>query len=106
MDEAFLEAFMADAVDGSFKTPTLRNIELTGPYFHTGGYATLRSTTEFYNRGGNRRSLDPATSGLTDTTGWREHPSNIAENIENMQLTEEEIDQLTAFMLTLTDGFF
>src|SRR6185436_11354816 len=31
---------MRDAVDGAFKTPGLRNVELTGPYFHNGGYAT------------------------------------------------------------------
>jgi cytochrome c peroxidase len=30
-----------DAVDGAFKAPTLRNVELTGPYFHNGGQATL-----------------------------------------------------------------
>ena len=46
-----------DAVDGAFKTPTLRNIELTGPYFHNGGYATLEQTVQFYNRGGERKDL-------------------------------------------------
>ncbi len=40
-------------VDGAFKTPMLRNVELTGPYFHTGGAATLRQVVEFYTRGGN-----------------------------------------------------
>lgn len=43
-----------EAIDGAFKTPGLRNIELTGPYFHNGGYGTLRQTIEFYNRGGDR----------------------------------------------------
>ena len=38
--------------DGEFKTSTLRNVELTGPYFHTGGYSTLRQVVEFYDRGG------------------------------------------------------
>ena len=47
--------FERDAVDGSFKTPTLRNVELTGPYFHNGSYATLEQVVEFYNRGGNHR---------------------------------------------------
>lgn len=42
-------------VDGSFKTPTLRNVALTPPYFHYGGYATLTQVVEFYVRGGNRR---------------------------------------------------
>ncbi len=38
--------------DGNFKAPQLRNVELTGPYFHTGSYLTLGQVTEFYLRGG------------------------------------------------------
>lgn len=41
------------AARGSFKIPTLRNIELTGPYMHNGGMATLDEVLEFYIRGGN-----------------------------------------------------
>ncbi|MFP2933338.1 cytochrome-c peroxidase [Pyxidicoccus sp. 3LG] len=37
---------------GAFKTPTLRNIGLTAPYFHTGGYPTLEAVVDFYARGG------------------------------------------------------
>jgi cytochrome c peroxidase len=40
------------AVDGSFKAPGLRNVELTAPYFHNGGYLTLEGVVEFYSRGG------------------------------------------------------
>ncbi|HEV8634372.1 MAG TPA: cytochrome c peroxidase, partial [Chloroflexota bacterium] len=39
-------------VDGSFKTPALRNAELTGPFFHNGGKGTLMQVVQFYNRGG------------------------------------------------------
>lgn len=35
-----------------FKTPTLRNIELTSPYLHDGSYSTLEEIIENYNRGG------------------------------------------------------
>jgi len=38
---------------GSFKAPSLRNVELTGPYFHDGGNLTLRQQLDFYLRGGN-----------------------------------------------------
>ena len=38
--------------DGGFKAPSLRNIELTGPMFHTGSYLTLRQVVDFYIRGG------------------------------------------------------
>jgi hypothetical protein len=50
--------------DGAFKAPPLRNVELTGPYFHTGSYLTLRQVVDFYMRGGdfpitNAESRDP-----------------------------------------------
>ncbi|MFZ2406796.1 MAG: cytochrome c peroxidase [Methylobacter sp.] len=48
-----------DAVDGTFKASTLRNVELTGPYFHNGGQATLEQVVRFYNRGGDRKDLFP-----------------------------------------------
>lgn len=41
------------AVDGAFKIPSLRNVELTGPYMHNGSMATLDQVVEFYARGGN-----------------------------------------------------
>lgn len=51
-------------VNDAFKTPGRRNVELTGPYFHNGGKATLMQVVELYNRGGdfaveNRDSLAP-----------------------------------------------
>jgi cytochrome c peroxidase len=50
--------------DGAFKAPPLRNVELTGPYFHTGSYLTLRQVVDFYMRGGdfpltNAENRDP-----------------------------------------------
>ena len=52
------------ARNGAFKVPQLRNVELTGPYFHTGSYLTLRQVTDFYIRGGdfpitNAQDRDP-----------------------------------------------
>jgi hypothetical protein len=44
---------------GAFKAPQLRNVELTGPYFHTGSYLTLRQVVDFYMRGGDF----PVTNG-------------------------------------------
>lgn len=38
----------------AFKTPTVRNIARTGPYFHNGAYATVRDVLAFYNEGGGR----------------------------------------------------
>lgn len=46
---------------GRFRTPTLRNVALTAPYFHDGSAATLADVIEFYDKGGiPNRNLDPA----------------------------------------------
>ena len=76
------------AVDGAFKTPGLRNIALTAPYFHNGTAANLRQVVQFYNRGGifcrnNRDDLDP--------------------DIQSLGLTDDEEKALVAFMVSLTD---
>ena len=52
------------ARNGAVKAPQLRNVELTGPYFHTGSYLTLRQVVDFYMRGGdfpitNKEDRDP-----------------------------------------------
>ena len=44
---------------GAFKTPTLRNVELNGPYFHNGSQATLKQVMEFYTRGGDFTHVEP-----------------------------------------------
>jgi len=50
---------------GRFRTPTLRNVALTAPYFHDGSMATLADVVDFYDRGGNpNRNLDPAMRPL------------------------------------------
>jgi len=46
-----------NAIDvGSFRTPILRNVELTAPYFHDGSAATLADVVRYYARGGNENS--------------------------------------------------
>jgi cytochrome c peroxidase len=40
------------AIRGSFKTPGLRNIKFTGPYFHNGSKKSIREVVDFYNLGG------------------------------------------------------
>jgi cytochrome c peroxidase len=47
-------------VGGSVKTPSLRNVELTGPYFHNGSASTLMQVVEFYSRGGNFQNAEQA----------------------------------------------
>jgi len=74
--------------DGAFKTPGLRNIELTGPYFHNGGELTLRDVVDFYNRGGDFRE---------------NNIDNIDVGIRDLNLTEEQKTSLVLFMQSLTD---
>ncbi len=76
------------AADGAFKTPGLRNIELTAPYFHNGGQLTLRQVVDFYNRGGDfhEKNID-----------------NLDADIQNLGLSEEDKTSLVAFMVSLTD---
>lgn len=87
-----------DAIDGAFKVPSLRNVALTGPYFHNGGKGTLEQVVEFYNRGGDRRGPNG-----NDTTGFDENPTNLDANIQPLGLTSEEKSALVAFLRSLTD---
>jgi cytochrome c peroxidase len=45
---------------GAFKTPGLRNVKLTAPYFHNGGKATLEQVVDFYSRGGDYGNVEKA----------------------------------------------
>ena len=94
-----------DAVDGAFKTPTLRNIALTGPYFHNGSRSTLKQVIEFYNRGGDRRGEDASnTSGFDHPAVNQHNGSNLDADMTNLNLTPEEEDALVKFMeVGLTD---
>ncbi len=50
---ALAQPKMAMATKAAFKIPTLRNVELTGPYMHNGSMATLEQVVQFYSRFGN-----------------------------------------------------
>lgn len=80
-----LVAGEATDVDGSFKTSTLRNLELTGPYLHTGGKSTLRQVVEFYDDGG-----DAASASLSPL-------------LRPLGMTEDQIIGMVAFLLSMTD---
>ena len=88
-----------DAVDGSFKVPTLRNVELTGPYFHNGGQATLEQVVDFYNRGG-----DGAGTRFANTTGFgaqSDEPRSGHPAAASFGATDKA--NLVAFLKALTD---
>jgi len=78
---------------GSFKTPTLRNIAVTAPYMHDGSVDTLREAVVHYNNGGVTNEGDPINDFLSS-------------GIRPLNLTDEQIEDLVAFMEALTSPQF
>ncbi len=82
------------AVDGAFKTPTLRNVELTGPFMHNGGMKSLEEVVLFYARGAdfekeNEDNLDPDVGGIEHVLGNAER---VAELVDFMKsLTDDRV---------------
>lgn len=72
---------------GAFRTSQLRNIGITGPYMHDGSMQTLWDTVDHYNKGGEDNAF-------------------LDGGIEALALSDQEVDQLVAFMFTLTDRRF
>lgn len=78
------------AQDGKFKIPTLRNIALSAPYSHNGSFATLDSMVFF----------------ISDRSGFTpELNRNLDMTVGNLGLSDGEVNDLVAFLQTLTDGF-
>lgn len=71
---------------GRFRTPNLRNAALRAPFMHNGGFPTLLSTIEFYDRGGD-------FPGLPEDRVF----------VRQLNLTDEEKADLVAFIKALTD---
>jgi cytochrome c peroxidase len=77
--------FTKKAADiAAFKTSDVRNILVTGPYFHDGSQETLWDVIDHYNKG----------DGL--------HNPYLDQDIQPLALTEQDIDDLVAFLASLT----
>ncbi|REJ81729.1 MAG: cytochrome-c peroxidase [Bacteroidetes bacterium] len=75
---------------GKFKTPSLRNIEVTAPYMHDGRFFTLQEVMDHYN------------------TGFH-YPQNLDANLRTSvkgRMTQQDMDDIIAFLKTLTDYNF
>ncbi|NQX93187.1 MAG: cytochrome-c peroxidase [Flavobacteriales bacterium] len=72
---------------GLFKIPTLRNIEVTGPYMHDGTFETLEDVILHYAQGGSNHF----------------NQSNL---VQGFNIDETEVNALKAFLMTLTDDQF
>jgi hypothetical protein len=95
-------------VKGSFKVPTLRNVELTGPYMHSGGEATLKHVMEFYSRGGNffERNLTTVDADIEPLFGLNPspilQPGNLSNPGANLVAGANQ-NKVIDFLLALTD---
>jgi cytochrome c peroxidase len=79
---------------GMFRVPTLRNVALTPPYMHNGVFKTLYQAVAFYN--------------TRDAAPWPapEWPENVnRDELGNLGLTTQEIEDIVAFLRTLSDGY-
>jgi cytochrome c peroxidase len=95
---------------GAFKVPTLRNVAVTGPYFHNGAISTLRDAVAFYAT----RDVDPAR-WYKDGVTFDDLPERYWKNVNRTEvpydikpgqqprLNDHEIDAIVAFLETLTD---
>lgn len=80
---------------GRFKTPSLRNIEKTAPYMHSGIFNTLEEVLEFYNeRDINPKFAHPEVASTINKT-----------DLGNLKLAKQDISDIIAFLKTLTDGY-
>ncbi len=104
LGDALRKARVAEAVaakeDGKFKIPSLRNCAVTAPYMHNGVFKTLREVAVFNN--------------TRDVGNWPapEVPRNIHRHVHPMPgtfgrlgLIDQEVDDIEAFLGTLTDGY-
>ena len=82
-DDGRFEVTANERDRSAFRTPTLRNVELTAPYMHDGSLATLREVVDFYDRGGNPND-------------------NLDALMVPLYLSEQDKQDLVAFMRALT----
>ena len=92
-DDLGLGAVTGDPNDnGTFRSPSLRNLNFTAPYMHDGRFATLEEVINHYSEGLQFSStIDPLMKKV---------------NQGGVQLTPQEKLDLKAFLLTLTDPEF
>ena len=99
---------------GRFRTPSLRNVALRQTYFHNGAYSTLRDALrfyaqrdvqpqKFYPRSGNIHKFDDLPEAYRDNINM--DPPFGGRPGGKPALSEAEIDDLIAFLGTLSDGF-
>jgi cytochrome c peroxidase len=109
------KGFDVNSMCGAFRVPSLRNVAVTAPYFHNGSIATLREAVEFYAT----RDVTPERwypSGVGGSVAkFNDLPDRYTANVNTTEapydrkpgqpprLNHQEIDDIVAFLETLTD---
>lgn len=94
IDTGLAKTLKDPAQNGKFRVPSLRNVAVTAPYMHNGVFKTLFTVVAFYNS--------------RDVADWPapEVAQNInADELGNLGLSNQQQEDLVAFMKTLTDGW-
>lgn len=90
---------------GKFRTPTLRNVAVTGPYMHNGVFQDLRTVVLFYNRYNSKAEAAQINPETDAPWGEALVPGTLSvkELTHGPALEARRVDALVAFMTTLTD---
>lgn len=89
---------------GAFKTPMLRELTRTAPYFHDGHASTLAEVVDFYDAGGVRADSYPPTNAGGYLLSEAGHDGVAEETNRRLGLTQTEKDQLIAYLQALSAG--
>jgi cytochrome c peroxidase len=90
---------------GKFKPPSLRNIAVTAPYMHDGSIATLEEVIDHYANGGRLVPEGTMIDGQDVSGDGRDNPNKSA-FIQGFELTDQEREDILAFLRALTDEEF
>ena len=111
VDSGLGGAIASPAENGKFKVPTLRNIARTAPYMHNGYFRDLKALVQFYNDRDLRPRCPATAVREADAQALRCWPepelgaTMNREELGNLRLTDAEVDDIVAFLGTLTDGY-
>jgi cytochrome c peroxidase len=100
-----------DSTRGQFKTPTLRNVARTAPYMHNGYFKTLKGLVDFFNTRDVRPTCARPFTSEADAQQlgcWPapEVPETInTTDMGHLGLSDQEVDDIVAFLGTLSDGW-
>jgi len=94
------------AYRGKYKTPSLRNVAVTGPYMHNGVFADLETVVRFYNKYNSKAEVNQTNPETGKPWGEPEVAETISlkELEQGDALDEKRIDAIVAFLKTLTDA--